>query len=128
MFYLTLYLCSKFSIAIPYLLPYAYTPEHSNDTDDTNHNSRAAHAEDEVAASNQSRIPTRRNQAAAPPAYLFIFALVPVSVATYIASSRYSDFRHHGFDIIFGSLMGILFSWVSTYLFATYSYPIALFP
>jgi hypothetical protein len=33
---------------------------------------------------------------------------VPVMVAMYIATTRFSDFRHHGTDILCGSILGIL--------------------
>ena len=62
-----------------------------------------------------------RNQAAAPPLYLFVLPLVPFCVAIYISSTRYSDFRHHGFDIIFGSLMGFVLAWAA---FRLYHLPI----
>jgi hypothetical protein len=32
---------------------------------------------------------------------------IPVLIATYVASTRFSDFRHHPFDILFGSSLGI---------------------
>jgi len=32
---------------------------------------------------------------------------VPVLLAAYAATTRYSDYRHHGVDIIFGSLLGV---------------------
>lgn len=47
-----------------------------------------------------------RRQAAAPPLYLLIFAATPFSVAVFVASSRWFDFRHHGFDILFGFIIG----------------------
>lgn len=54
-----------------------------------------------------------RNQAAAPPVYTLILILVPLGAAFYISSTRYTDFRHHGFDIISGSLLGIVCAWFS---------------
>lgn len=118
MFYLTLYLCSKFCISIPYLLP-TFTPAA---TTITAASSPSTHIDNDLASSERQQVQEQKQsrifynqhtQAAAPPAYLFVLPLVPVCVATYIASSRYSDFRHHGFDIIFGSLMGAFFAWVS---------------
>lgn len=47
-----------------------------------------------------------RRQAAAPPLYLLAFATAPFFTAVFIAASRWFDFRHHGFDILFGFLMG----------------------
>ncbi|KAL4879480.1 PAP2 superfamily-domain-containing protein [Aspergillus karnatakaensis] len=96
--YFSLWLCSKFSIKFPYL---AHTPL----TQDLQPRNRF----------------TIRNQGAAPPIYLVILAYVPFAVAFFIAASRWFDYRHHGFDIIFGSLMGVVFAWVG---FRLYSPPI----
>lgn len=57
------------------------------------------------AAYNQ-RLSSVRQQAAAPPLYLLTFAVAPFATAVFIASSRWFDFRHHGFDILFGFLIG----------------------
>lgn len=54
-----------------------------------------------------------KDLAAAPPNYLLIVALFPVGVAFYICSTRYVQYWHHGFDIIFGALIGILTAWFS---------------
>jgi membrane-associated phospholipid phosphatase len=62
-----------------------------------------------------------RNAAAAPPNYLIIFALAPIGAAVYICSTRYAEFYHFGFDIIFGSLIGIATAWLS---FRWYHLPI----
>lgn len=63
-----------------------------------------------------------RNAAAAPPNYLILPALTPVAVAVWICSTRYAEFYHFGFDIISGSLIGI----VSAYLaFRWYHLPIS---
>ena len=50
--------------------------------------------------------------AAAPSYYQLAIAFVPVGTAFFVASSRWSDYRHHGFDIIFGSLLGAAFAWL----------------
>lgn len=42
---------------------------------------------------------------------LVIVGCLPVLLATYIALSRTQDYRHHFFDVIFGSLLGIVFAW-----------------
>ena len=47
------------------------------------------------------------NEAAAPSTYLPIFPLIPIDLAIYISSIRYSDFYHPGFDIIAGAILGI---------------------
>ncbi|KIW13012.1 hypothetical protein PV08_08199 [Exophiala spinifera] len=64
-------------------------------------------------SSSSSRLPPHppRNEAAAPPIYLLIIAFVPVGVALFISVSRWFDYRHHGFDIISGSLIGIFTAW-----------------
>ncbi|KAI0100667.1 acid phosphatase/Vanadium-dependent haloperoxidase [Nemania sp. FL0031] len=49
-----------------------------------------------------------RRQAAAPPVYLLLLAVLPFFLAVFIASSRWFDFRHHGFDILFGFLIGTI--------------------
>ena len=32
---------------------------------------------------------------------------MPILLATYVATTRYSDYRHHGVDVIFGALLGV---------------------
>jgi len=63
-----------------------------------------------------------RNQAAAPPVYLLVFAIIPFFASVYIASTRYSDFRHHGFDILFGYFIGTV---TSVFAFRYYHLPIS---
>ena len=62
-----------------------------------------------------------RNQAAGPPVYLLVIAVLPSFASIYIASTRYSDFRHHGFDILFGYLIGFV---TSVFAFRYYHLPI----
>ncbi len=127
MSYLALYLCSKFSVAIPYLLPYSYSATSPRgafegaENDIVIADDNSGHSKSKTLPSqNSSPVPSRK-QAAAPPTYLLILPLIPISVATYVASTRFSDFRHHGFDIIFGSSMGTIFSYIS---FRMYHMPI----
>lgn len=63
-----------------------------------------------------------RNAAASPPNYLIIPALTPVAVAVWICSTRYAEFFHFGFDIISGSLIGIISAYLS---FRWYHLPIS---
>ncbi|KAE8371226.1 PAP2 superfamily-domain-containing protein [Aspergillus bertholletiae] len=86
--YLSLWLCAKFSIGFPYLA-------HSPFGQDLRRQRREA----------------IRNLGAAPPVLLVILAFVPMAVAFFIAASRFFNFRHHAFDIIFGSVMGMVFAW-----------------
>ncbi|KAI9679030.1 MAG: hypothetical protein M1829_001700 [Trizodia sp. TS-e1964] len=133
--YLTLFLCSKFAIAIPFL---------ARGNNATYPKSRATNRDSipSTAAPNDSALshpgstpngptpdaspfspptPSLRDQAAAPPTYLLIIALVPMAVATYVSSTRFSDFRHHGFDILFGAIMGFLIGW---FAFRWYHLPV----
>lgn len=59
-------------------------------------------------AAHNTSLASARRQAAAPPLYLLIFAVAPFFTAVFIASSRWFDFRHHGFDILFGFLIGTI--------------------
>lgn len=127
--YLSLYLASKFSITIPYLLPFSYssssasTPTFANNTNPTGPDSSSPTLPTTAPSSStqrQHQTPLR-SQSAAPPVYLLLLPLIPFCLAIYISSTRYSDFRHHGFDILFGSLMGIVLSWFS---FRMYHLPI----
>ncbi|KAE8348757.1 phosphatidic acid phosphatase type 2/haloperoxidase [Aspergillus coremiiformis] len=86
--YLSLWLCAKFAIGFPYLA-------HSPFTQD-------------LQAQNRKTI---RELGAAPPVLMVILAFVPMAVAFFISASRWFDYRHHAFDIIFGSVMGIVFAW-----------------
>lgn len=62
-----------------------------------------------------------RYQSAAPPVYTLALVLTPVLTAIYVASTRFTDFRHFGFDLLFGSLIGITTAWFS---FRWYHLPI----
>ena len=42
-----------------------------------------------------------------PIMLVILLCSVPVLLAMYIASTRFSDFRHHTFDILSGSLIGL---------------------
>ncbi|KAJ6112364.1 hypothetical protein N7512_007688 [Penicillium capsulatum] len=96
--YLSLWLCAKFSIGFPYL-PH-FPVEGEAPTDDRS---------------------SPRNRGAAPPVLMMIIAFVPTATAFFIAASRWANYRHHTFDILFGSAMGITFAWVG---FRMYHLPI----
>ncbi|KAK6463736.1 vacuolar diacylglycerol pyrophosphate phosphatase [Scheffersomyces coipomensis] len=49
------------------------------------------------------------------PLYKYIFAGLPILLASYIALSRTQDYRHHFFDISLGSVIGIGFA-ITSYL------------
>ncbi|KAJ6115442.1 hypothetical protein N7486_001220 [Penicillium sp. IBT 16267x] len=96
--YLTLWLCAKFSVGFPYLPSYPVEGDSQKDE--------------------QYSVRTR---AAAPPVPLMVIVFVPTATAFFIASSRWFNYQHHGFDIIFGSLMGMAFAWIG---FNMYHLPI----
>ncbi len=50
-----------------------------------------------------------------------VLAFVPIGAAMYMSATRYSDFRHDGFDILASSLMGFVIGWLS---FRWYHLPI----
>lgn len=117
--YLSLFISSKFAITFPFL---ASAPGNSPATHFSAFPSRqpraAAQRDQELQAphddpatsrmlsEHNSELASARRQAAAPPIYLLIFAAAPFFTAIFIASSRWFDFRHHGFDILFGFLIG----------------------
>lgn len=132
--YLSLFLCSKFAIAIPYL-----------STQPTGHGGQIETARPvdvellplpATSSGERSKSPNwpathpgapsesvpLYNQAATPPNYGLILVLIPVAVATYIASTRYHEYWHFGFDVLSGSLIGILSAWFS---FRWYHLPIS---
>ncbi|KAG6008969.1 hypothetical protein E4U21_003521 [Claviceps maximensis] len=150
--YLSLFLASKFSVTLPFVVPSALGP-----LDDSKHaafpsrmskgmganaSSSCSSAADPppAAATNggddyepsksgiahrgakyNSRLQSLRRQAAAPPIYLLAITLAPFCLAIFIAASRWFDFRHHGFDILFGFLIGTI---TAIYSFRYYHLPI----
>jgi len=103
--YLTFFLCAKFAVSIPYLAPRTHSRDHNLASFDLHHH----HRKNEVDHHDET-IPLR-NQAAAPPVYLLILAFVPIGTAFFVTVSRWSDYRHAGFDIISGAVIGIFFAW-----------------
>lgn len=101
--YLTLWLAAKFSIGFPYLPSY---PVEGRELADYRF------------AGDRSSV---RSSGAAPPVLMMIIAFVPTATACFIAASRWMDYRHHGFDVLFGSAMGILFAYIG---FRMYHLPV----
>lgn len=58
-----------------------------------------------------------RRQAASPPLYLLLIAVLPFFTSVFIASSRWFDFRHHGFDILFGYIIGTICAFYGFYYY-----------
>ncbi|OQN95380.1 hypothetical protein B0A48_18615 [Cryoendolithus antarcticus] len=106
--YLTFFICSKFAVVIPHLplisgallrsVPHELLPLHE---------SNASARPSGETGSNDSKL-TLRDLAASPPNHLIVIAFIPVAVAIYICSTRFVDYYHFGFDIISGSLIGII--------------------
>lgn len=105
MLYLTLFMCAKFAIFVPFLAPHGYS-RHVNPVSFESH---PHHREDETDGPRKT-VPLR-SQAAAPPVYLLILAFLPIGTAFYISITRWSDYRHAGFDIISGAILGSFFAW-----------------
>ncbi|KAF2856068.1 acid phosphatase/Vanadium-dependent haloperoxidase [Plenodomus tracheiphilus IPT5] len=132
--YLTLFLASKFSVAIPHLSPrpYSQNPAYTSAIAPSNlkkQNTASStlpfHKQDTSLSSpaypTEDNVVPIRYQNAAPPVWTLVLVLVPVASAIYIASTRFTDFRHFGFDLLFGSLIGITCAWFS---FRLYHLPI----
>ena len=122
MLYLSLFVCAKFGVAIPFM-PNSQSSANYVSTFDE----RPSEAYRKLHSSSSTQQVTNgtdrepRNRAAAPPVYLMLLALFPIGVAFYVAGSRWFDYHHHGFDIISGSLIGIIAAWFS---FRLYHLPI----
>jgi hypothetical protein len=117
--YLTLWLCAKFSIAFPYIPPCAFTHDRCQNMSSAGtkrHSIREPHP-GSLSSQSPSSLPSLRNQAAAPPIYLLVIAAIPIACATYIASTRWVDHRHTGFDVFCGALLGIFFAWLGFRLY-----------
>ncbi|KIW15852.1 hypothetical protein PV08_05902 [Exophiala spinifera] len=101
MVYLSLWLCARFSLSIPYL-------DLSID-------------QLRQGVGKQQMVASARTRQAAPPMWQFALAFAPIVAALFICSSRYADFHHSGFDIICGAVIGSVFGWAS---FKFYHLPI----
>jgi membrane-associated phospholipid phosphatase len=138
--YLSLFLASKLAITIPFLAPRSYSEDGSyfsafpsrmsrNRTGtehagaDSNYKRESIEMGDGLLASSKGE-PTvaARNQSAAPPLYLLVFVAIPFLTAIYVTSTRYSDFRHHGFDLLFGFFIGTV---TAIFSFRFYHLPIS---
>jgi len=129
--YLALYLCSKFAVVIPYLPAESMT--NSASRGDASAAGRRFHGEEDhptrpmlltsKPASAEGETSTRhRDEAAAPPVYLLFLLYVPVGTALFISGTRFFNYRHHGFDIIAGALIGSATAYFS---FRLYHLPMA---
>lgn len=135
--YLSLFLASKLGIVIPFLAASAYSQDESKLSAFPSRAVRKAAEASAVPADkafpqsdeqlaepsgHNDAIIAARNQAAAPPVYLLAIAIIPWFASIYISSTRYSDFRHHGFDILFGYFIGAV---TAIFAFRYYHLPIS---
>lgn len=121
--YLSLFLCAKFSVGIPYLLPVPKTAkENTYDYDErlagASKQAPSLNSQSKFVSTNEltsdERAPPPRNSTAAPPIYLLLLAVfLPIGSAIYICISRWFDFHHHGIDILTGALLGATSAWFS---------------
>lgn len=90
MVYLTLWLCSRWRIGIPFL---------------------------HYPSQKRSSMVKAQASIAAPPLWQVALAFAPIFVVLFICSSRYADFHHGGFDIIAGAVPGTMCGWTSFRLY-----------
>ena len=122
MLYLSLFVCAKFGVAIPFMPKAQSSASYVSTFDERPSESfRKLHSSSSTQQATNGADREPRNRAAAPPVYLMLLALFPIGVAFYVAGSRWFDYHHHGFDIISGSLIGIIAAWFS---FRLYHLPI----
>lgn len=143
--YLSLYLASKFAVTIPFVVPNANThgeanthvafPSRANAAAEASYEASSlrntySYAEPTPGKSgsvanrnvhHNVKVQSLRRQAAAPPIYLLAITIAPFCLSIFISASRWFDFRHHGFDILFGYLIGGI---CAIYSFRYYHMPI----
>ena len=51
------------------------------------------------------------------PLFLLVVSSIPTVVAVYIASTRYTNYKHHGSDILLSSAGGMLCAWLGFRLY-----------
>jgi membrane-associated phospholipid phosphatase len=136
--YLSLLLASKLTVGIPFVLPGASSGTLSHAafpsrmvTVDPLRNGMEGSGVPAPASSksvygsrgeSSAKSQSLRNQAAAPPLYLLAIVLAPFALSIYICASRWFDFRHHAFDILFGYFIGLI---AAIYTFRYYHLPIS---
>ncbi|KAK2687736.1 hypothetical protein QWA68_013445 [Fusarium oxysporum] len=118
--YLTLFLASKLAVNIPFVPPnmkwrHEAFPSRSGEYEPSASSSATDNGRD-------PEIQSQRRQAAGAPLYLLVLVIVPFALAVYINCSRWFDYQHDGFDIIFAFLMGTVAAY---YSFRFYHLPIA---
>ncbi|EWY79833.1 hypothetical protein FOYG_17010 [Fusarium oxysporum NRRL 32931] len=124
--YLSLFMASKFAVTIPYVPPSGDAASHTAFPSRIwNAASSGAGLDGEGPAQRTARynklVTSIRRQAAAPPLYLLTLVVIPFLGSIFITGSRWFDFRHHGFDLLFGYFIGFV---TSFFAFRYYHLPI----
>ena len=112
--YLSLWLAVKFNVTFPYAQPYRSHDFIPTQTSQESVLPLQYHRQSSTEAEKEGRTPFPRHASAAPPIYGIVLCLIPICVAIYISSTRWVDFKHHGFDIFSGSLLGIITAWLGS--------------
>jgi len=132
--YLSLFLAAKFAVAVPFLTPtdlpidvsaFSAFPSRVRSKSGAYEPVRAASGDDRSSAQKatlqQRGVVAAHLRGAAPPLYLLALTLTPTFLAVFIALSRWFNFRHHAFDILFGFSIGVVTAFFS---FRFYHLPI----
>ncbi|OLN92892.1 putative lipid phosphate phosphatase 3, chloroplastic [Colletotrichum chlorophyti] len=134
--YLSLFLASKFAVTLPFVASSNDASSHSafpsrlqksgSDYEEVQPGEGGSLNPDSTGAGralaeHNKLVTAVRRQAAAPPIYLLTIVVIPWFASVFIAGSRWFDFRHHGFDILFGYLIGVF---TSIFAFRYYHLPI----
>lgn len=129
--YFSLWLAAKLRVGVPFLLGGTIDEgeksikshsHHTRATADLEEANTETRHDDEAYPTSHLLTHSARRQDAAAPIYLLVIALIPFGAAIYICASRWYDFQHHGFDIIFGFLIG---TFSSVLAFKYYHLPVS---
>lgn len=102
--YLALFLAGRFGVGVPWT---SSSTHNQNTTMEKGSSGGSPPLQGDNGALPATASAQTKSKPAAPPLPLLLLPLIPLCVAIYISSTRFSDFRHHGFDILFGSVMGL---------------------
>ncbi|KAH8707952.1 putative diacylglycerol pyrophosphate phosphatase 1 [Beauveria bassiana] len=131
--YLSLFLASKFAVTLPWIMPGSSDNASSHGAFPSRLGQAEARPQNgyedghdaswplSAKRSTNEKIQGARMRAAAPPVFLLVITLVPFCLAITISASRWFNYRHHGFDILFGFLIGTI---CAIYSFRYYHMPI----
>jgi membrane-associated phospholipid phosphatase len=97
LWYLSLFLWSRFCVAIP--------PASSPNVDADEHH------EPLLSNLSEPRPVQTSKKSKTLPVYMLLLPYIPLGLAIFIAGTRYFDFRNHGFDVSAGAAVG----WVTAY-------------